>query len=132
MERREREVLIVNEMKAESMTQPNTQDANILNFTGPRSRKETALEALPSKLIKRWTASAKKAVLEAIRVEAITVIDACRTYNLSAGELDSWDQREQAYGRNGLMATQVSRYRRASHHKASNTSLASAIDAETH
>ena len=54
------------------MTQPNTSAGQILPFPGPLSRKEMALKALPGKSIKRWTASAKQSVLEAIRVEAIT------------------------------------------------------------
>lgn len=113
------------------MTQPNTSAGQILPFPGPLSRKEMALKALPGKSIKRWTASAKQSVLEAIRVEAITVVEACREYGLTADELDSWDRREQAYGRNGLMATQVSRCRRASQHQNARISLVTTIEADT-
>lgn len=108
---------MVNEMKVKTMTQPSNHPSKVLVFYGPRTRKDAALNALPSKVITRWTATAKKSVLDAIRQEALTVTDACTMYGLTADELESWDRREQMYGRNGLMATQVSRYRRASHHK---------------
>lgn len=112
------------------MLQSNSSEAQILDFPGPRTRREAALNALPSKSIKRWTAAAKKAVLEAIRLEAITVVEACRDYGLTADELESWDKREQAYGRNGLMATQVSRYRRAAQHRSAQVSLVTSQEAD--
>lgn len=100
------------------MTHQRNQLSQVLDFPGPKTRKDATLDALPSETITRWTATAKKAVLEAIRIEALTVTDACKRYALTADEVESWDKREQMYGRNGLMATQVSRYRRAASHKA--------------
>lgn len=103
------------------MSQTLTQQNQVLVFPGPRTRKDAALDALPSASIIRWTATAKQAVVDAIRLEAITEIDACKRYNLTPDELDSWNKREKLYGRNGLMATQISRCRRAALHKATAT-----------
>jgi len=100
------------------MTHQRNQHSQVLDFPRPRTRKDAALDALPSETITRWTATAKKAVLEAIRIEVLTVTDACKRYDLTADEVESWDKREQMYGRNGLMATQISRYRRAASHQA--------------
>jgi len=101
------------------MTQRPDTHSPILVFQGPRTRNDAVLDKLPGKTIARWTATAKKAVLDAIRAEALTVTEACKRYELTADELESWDRKEQMYGRNGLMATQISRYRRASQHRAS-------------
>lgn len=88
-------------------------DPQIVAFPENAIRQDAAFNALPDDTIARWTPSAKKAVLDAIRSEAITVVEACKRFNLSADELDDWDRRERIYGRNGLMTTQISRYRRA-------------------
>ncbi|MEQ9491097.1 MAG: DUF1153 domain-containing protein [Alphaproteobacteria bacterium] len=98
------------------MKHPTDPDPQIIAFPGQTIHADTALDALPDDTITRWTPSAKKAVLDAIRLEAITVVEACKRFNLSAAELDAWDRRERMYGRNGLMTTQISRYRRAAQH----------------
>ena len=101
------------------MTHRPDTHSTILVFQDPRPLKDDALDKLPGTSIARWTATAKKAVLDAIRAEALTVTEACKRYDLTADELESWNRKEQMYGQNGLMATQISRYRRASQHKAS-------------
>ncbi len=105
------------------MHHPSDHDLQILPFPAASTQTEAILDALPSDTITRWTPSAKKAVLDAIRVGAISIIDACRRFNLSADELDAWDKRERMYGRKGLMSTRISRYRRASHHKNGESSV---------
>ena len=102
------------------MTSRYNRQTSLLQFPENRPKKAIALAALPDPKISRWTVSAKKAVLTAIRTDALSVIEACRRFGLTAAELKSWEERERRFGRNGLKATQITRFRRAGKDSAEN------------
>ena len=53
----------------------------------------------------------KAAVVDAVRRGAISLDDACRSYNLSAEEFESWQRLIDRHGPRGLRATRVKEYR---------------------
>ncbi|MBV9374086.1 MAG: DUF1153 domain-containing protein [Alphaproteobacteria bacterium] len=62
---------------------------------------------LPPPNTKRWVARRKAAVLAALREGAITLEEACRRYELSEEELQSWQRAFDAHGLPGLRATRL-------------------------
>jgi hypothetical protein len=66
---------------------------------------------LPPPGTKRWVIRRKAAVVEAVRKGTLSLDDACRTYNLSAEEFNSWQRLIDRHGPRGLRATRVKEYR---------------------
>jgi hypothetical protein len=66
---------------------------------------------LPAPGTKRWVIRRKAAVVQAVRKGAITLDDACRTYNLSPEEFNSWQRLIDRHGPRGLRATRLKDYR---------------------
>ena len=69
---------------------------------------------LPPPGTKRWVIRRKAAVVDAVRRGAISLEDACRSYNLSAEEFESWQRLIDRHGPRGLRATRVKEYREIS------------------
>lgn len=72
------------------------------------------LPVLPPPGTKRWVIRRKAAVVDAVRRGAISLDDACRNYNLSAEEFESWQRLIDRHGPRGLRATRVKEYREIS------------------
>ncbi|TVQ57061.1 MAG: DUF1153 domain-containing protein [Rhodobacteraceae bacterium] len=70
-----------------------------------------ALSDLPPQDTKRWVASRKAAVVAAVRQQLITPEEACRRYNLSAEEFDSWRAALDEHGVGALRTTRLQLYR---------------------
>ncbi|MBI3505788.1 MAG: DUF1153 domain-containing protein [Proteobacteria bacterium] len=66
---------------------------------------------LPAPGTKRWVIRRKAAVVDAVRKGMLTFDDACRHYNLSAEEFNSWQRLIDRHGPRGLRATRVKEYR---------------------
>lgn len=66
---------------------------------------------LPSPSTKRWVKSRKQAVLQAIDAGIITQDEACKTYQLSEEELQSWRHLTEHFGAEALRTTHLRRYR---------------------
>ena len=66
---------------------------------------------LPAPGTKRWVIRRKAAVVDAIRKGTLTLDDACRHYNLSPEEFNSWQRLIDRHGPRGLRATRVKEYR---------------------
>lgn len=60
---------------------------------------------LPPPDTRRWVASRKARVVEAVEVGLITADEACERWALSKEELASWRENARKYGRKGLQAT---------------------------
>jgi len=71
------------------------------------------MENLPGSDTKRWVVRRKAAVVAAVRSGAITVEEACRTYQLSEEELLSWERAFEINGLAGLRTTRIQQYRRS-------------------
>jgi hypothetical protein len=69
---------------------------------------------LPPPGTKRWVIRRKAAVVDAVRRGTISLEDACRSYNLSAEEFESWQRLIDRHGPRGLRATRVKEYREIS------------------
>ena len=72
------------------------------------------LPVLPPPGTKRWVIRRKAAVVDAVRRGAISLEDACRSYNLSSEEFESWQRLIDRHGPRGLRATRVKEYREIS------------------
>ena len=66
---------------------------------------------LPAPGTKRWVIRRKAAVVDAVRKGTLTLDEACRHYNLSAEEFNSWQRLIDRHGPRGLRATRVKEYR---------------------
>ncbi|MBL8830972.1 MAG: DUF1153 domain-containing protein [Rhodospirillales bacterium] len=66
---------------------------------------------LPAPGTKRWVIRRKAAVVDAVRKGMLTLDDACRHYNLSQEEFNSWQRLIDRHGPRGLRATRVKEYR---------------------
>jgi hypothetical protein len=66
---------------------------------------------LPAPGTKRWVIRRKAAVVDAVRKGMLTLDDACRHYNLSHEEFNSWQRLIDRHGPRGLRATRVKEYR---------------------
>jgi hypothetical protein len=69
------------------------------------------LESLPNSNTRRWVVRRKAAVVAAVRSGAITIEEACHTYQLSEEELLSWQRAFEIHGLAGLRATRIQQYR---------------------
>ena len=84
-----------------------------------RPRKESAkivqvnsLANLPSPDTRRWMPRHKAAVVAAVERGVLTAVDACKRYNLTMEEFESWKRLFRRYGLKGLHATQLLKYRK--------------------
>ena len=66
---------------------------------------------LPPPDVKRWTIRRKAAVVTAVAEGVLTREEACRRYQLSEEEFDSWQRAFEAHGLPGLRSTRLQQYR---------------------
>ena len=66
---------------------------------------------LPSPNTTRWVASRKALVVQAVEYELLTQDEACKTYNLSSEELESWRNALSEFGVSALKTTALQRFR---------------------
>lgn len=76
--------------------------------------RDALANVLPAPGTKRWVIRRKAAVVEAVRKGALSLDDACRNYNLSAEEFNSWQRLIDRHGPRGLRATRLKEYRQIS------------------
>jgi transposase-like protein len=74
-------------------------------------RKRTETVGLPPSDVVRWSPQRKAAVVEAVRVGAITLDEACHRYRLSAEELLTWQRAVEVDGVSALSVTRLQYYR---------------------
>jgi hypothetical protein len=82
--------------------------------TGPNGT-PIGLDDLPPPDTTRWVMRRKAEVVSAVRGGLLTRDDACRRWNLSAEEFDSWERLIDRHGVRGLRATRLQQYRNAGH-----------------
>ena len=66
---------------------------------------------LPPVDTRRWVASRKAVVVDAVSHGLITREDAIRRYGLTEEEFDTWASAVRKHGRNGLKITQLQKFR---------------------
>ncbi|MBU2993226.1 DUF1153 domain-containing protein [Octadecabacter sp. 1_MG-2023] len=66
---------------------------------------------LPSPTTRRWVASRKALVVQAVACGLLTRADASETYGLSDDELTEWESAVRDHGVNALKATTLQKYR---------------------
>lgn len=66
---------------------------------------------LPPPDTTRWVARRKAAVVAAVEQKVISLEEACRRYDLSAEEFQSWREALETHGLNALRSTALKRYR---------------------
>jgi hypothetical protein len=66
---------------------------------------------LPPPSTQRWVVRRKASVIAAVRSGAITIEEACRTYQLSEEEFLAWQRAFETYGLAGLHVTRLKQYR---------------------
>jgi hypothetical protein len=66
---------------------------------------------LPPANVNRWTIRRKAAVVVAIAEGRLTADEACRRYQLTEEELQSWQQAYTEHGLPGLRSTRLQQYR---------------------
>ncbi len=66
---------------------------------------------LPPPNVQRWTIRRKAAVVIAVANGALTSEGACRRYQLSEEEFQSWQRAYEAHGLAGLRSTRLQQYR---------------------
>lgn len=67
------------------------------------------LANLPPKETKRWVASRKAAVVNAVNADVLSAADAMARYSLTEEELTEWIEAAGAFGARGLLATRARR-----------------------
>lgn len=78
---------------------------------GPAAEPTDMPLQLPSPDTKRWVVRRKAIVVQAVRIGAITLQEACRRYNLSVEEFHAWQRAIERYGVPGLRVTRLQIYR---------------------
>lgn len=81
-----------------------------ISVIGPDGARLTKAD-LPSPKTRRWVARRKAAVVAAVRGGLITEEEACKTWDLSPEELESWLSAVSRHGINALRTTALQRYR---------------------
>lgn len=76
-----------------------------------RTDPRMTLEDLPPPDTKRWVASRKAAVVAAVRQGLLTAEEACRRYELSLEEFESWRIALDEHGVGALRTTRIQLYR---------------------
>jgi transposase-like protein len=66
---------------------------------------------LPNPETRRWVASRKAAVVQAVTHGLLSVEDACDVYSLSEEELDAWRHAVEEHGEKALKSTRLQAYR---------------------
>ncbi len=66
---------------------------------------------LPPRDTRRWVKSRKLAVIRAIELGEISTEEACRRYDLSPEEIDSWIRLTKRFGPEALRTTHLKEYR---------------------
>ncbi|MCS6779867.1 MAG: DUF1153 domain-containing protein [Geminicoccaceae bacterium] len=77
---------------------------------GPNGR-PLRLEDLPAPDTRRWVARRKAEVVAAVRGGLLSLEEACRRYNLSAEEYQSWERLIDQHGLVGLRVTKLQEFR---------------------
>ena len=78
---------------------------------GPSGQPLT-LEDLPPPDTVRWVIRRKAELVAAIRGGLLTIEDACKRYQLSEEELESWAASLDRFGLRGLRSTRLQQYRK--------------------
>ncbi len=81
-----------------------------ISVIGPDGARLTKAD-LPSPSTRRWVARRKAAVVAAVKGGLLTAEEACRTWDLSPEELESWLSAVSRHGINALRTTALQRYR---------------------
>ena len=82
-----------------------------------RSRSRTAeasrvtTEDLPPSDTSRWVVRRKAQVVHGVRAGVISLAEACRRYNLSVEEFETWERLIDEHGMRGLRVTRLKEYR---------------------
>lgn len=66
---------------------------------------------LPAPDTKRWVARRKAVIVNAVRVGALSLEEACKRYQLSIEEFHGWQRAIEAHGVAGLRVTRLQIYR---------------------
>lgn len=66
---------------------------------------------LPPRETRRWVASRKVKVVQAVKYGLISEDEALKTYDLSPDELESWSAAVDTFGEEALKTTQIQRFR---------------------
>jgi hypothetical protein len=69
---------------------------------------------LPDAKTRRWVASRKATVVQAVQGGLITNAEACEMYGLSEEELDGWCSAVSKHGERALKTTSMQKYRQIS------------------
>ena len=77
----------------------------------PAFDRGAAMAELPPANVKRWTIRRKAAVVTAVANGALSPEEACRRYQLTDEELQSWRRAYESYGLPGLRSTRLQHYR---------------------
>jgi predicted Rossmann fold nucleotide-binding protein DprA/Smf involved in DNA uptake len=73
---------------------------------------DTIIANLPSPDTRRWTASRKASVVQAVNAGVISADQACENYGMTTAELSEWLSRIEQFGMEGLRVTMLQQYRR--------------------
>lgn len=73
--------------------------------------KVLTLDDLPPPNTQRWVARRKAEVVAAVRAGLLTLEDACRRYNLSYEEFQTWESAIDRHGLGGLRVTRIQDFR---------------------
>ncbi|MGE4219469.1 MAG: DUF1153 domain-containing protein [Alphaproteobacteria bacterium] len=68
-------------------------------------------EALPPSDTSRWVVRRKAQVVHGVRSGVISLAEACRRYNLSIEEFETWERLIDEHGMRGLRVTRLKEYR---------------------
>ena len=71
------------------------------------------LDDLPPANTQRWVIRRKAEVVAAVRGGLLSVEDACKRYNLTVEEFESWKHAIERHGLAGLRTTRLQHYRAA-------------------
>jgi hypothetical protein len=104
-------------LKHQIMVQPSRQDS-VMAPKGPAPAEGRTIHAprlsladLPPVNTTRWVTRRKAAVIAAVREGVLTLDDACKRYQLSVEEFNSWQRLVERHGLAGLRATRIQDYR---------------------
>lgn len=77
---------------------------------GPDGQRLTR-ETLPPTDTKRWVIRRKAEVVAAVRGGLLSLEEACKQYNLSQEEFDTWRKAIERHGIQGLRTTRIQKYK---------------------
>ena len=73
---------------------------------------------LPDPTTRRWVASRKALVVQAVQFGLISEQEACEIYDLSTEELNGWISAVESYGKSALKTTRLQDFRQSDEDKA--------------